>query len=1183
MPICRSARRVSGALLTAFLILPVLAGCGGGSAGTSPLPAGEAAPSLGDALTELDAQQAPAGTDPAVFETLRAELRRQLEQKQGSQLEKAPPTADRSRTELSWDEDSATLSWRYCSSGDYDQNGEVSVSDLTPLGVHFGKEAAEQSQSVIDQLAGGPGAPPFGLTAIEGVVDGDQNGQIGISDITPIGQNFYASVSAYWVYAGSEAEDYPAANGAASTLIPLAEIALSEAQGTPAAECLTFSYTVPSPEEGMSYWVRPVFGGQEGTPSEVAGAGLNYAPGSLALTGISPASAEPGQLIWLQFNQELAGQLEGLSLVVNGETDVEVEIGDLAVRDNAAGTAAPMLAPGPVHFEVFQDGVSVGSTELTLLVPDTDLTPASAEQQFDESAAVLDSAFTDYFELLNGSSAEFDSAAAQLELADFNAAISGVVEYFFDELALLSPEDQTAVLCYLENSGYFELLDALGRVSAGTSRTTSIINMRNWEMLALDMFSAAATNNAIVMDLVGLGITVLTSGGTFPALIAAKTILTIFDNAVDTFIPTDLFDLRVISQTRNLASGEGYHLKVEGQFAAEKPSAGGTIELFVEAAMAGIKLPAGFKDAVLEQVISDLNKKIAGKLIQEFWKLILPVVDNPDSPCDGHIGGDWMIIDLHLYTTVDWEQLKQRLLYNDFSDWLEGYPEDPEAPAEVIKFEPSGYAEAGAGFSQDRIEFSHPEKYIVTVSAFSFSDTQSFLLLWSHTGIKEIVLEVPYWVGRFGDWKNVTISGEEYSVTGGESLACVANGKPVCIYYVNSPYCGWNQTYALDAQGDNWSAPVKLLEDATVVDLTVINGLPAIMYKDSYYNWRMLIANDAGGTDWPDSGVTVGATVLCSGTHSGPASDSTLVDSSAMFVSSGIEPGHWVELFETGNIERVSSVISETELKTTALPAGAMYSAGVAYEVSRNPVVTNRQCRLGVVDGKPAVVFNYIGGSQPEDTYYSSAKNWLGTDWNEPVLIGQECGILSELKTIEGAPAYCAARNSVGIYFRRAADATGQVWPVSHQIVDADGNPWLHRLEEISGSPAILYEIEVELPDNPEIFSVDELYFKLATSSDGSHWDSPILVARGSEESVSASGLGDADLAEINGLPAIAFQGPHYDFCYLEALDTYGGTWQEVVEIDQDGSLIRLFELGAGPAACYYNSLEGMRFSRPEL
>jgi len=154
------------------------------------------------------------------------------------------PTAEASQTELSWNEANYELTWLYFSQGDYDQNGEVNISDLTPLGREY------------KAVATGTGFP---VESALSVIDGDGNGEINIADITPIGANYFASATGgYNIYESTDDSDYPATAETASSITPLANVSLANATGTAANDRLAFNYTVTSPLPGGWYWVRPM-------------------------------------------------------------------------------------------------------------------------------------------------------------------------------------------------------------------------------------------------------------------------------------------------------------------------------------------------------------------------------------------------------------------------------------------------------------------------------------------------------------------------------------------------------------------------------------------------------------------------------------------------------------------------------------------------------------------------------------------------------------------------------------------------------------------------------------------------------------------------------------------------------------------------------------------------------------
>ena len=185
-----------------------------------------------------------------------------------SRLASTPPTASQSIAQLSGSIQSGELAWYYRNRGDYDQNGEVNVSDITPLGVKLGAVSATPGEAFDEALS-------------EWMVDGDENGNINISDITPLGANLGNSASAgYNIYTSDAETDYPDSdngntNGPGTTLLGVAggTPPLSDAlnYAAKAAEHLRFVYTLPDPLPGKYYWVRPSDGTSDGVPSTLVG------------------------------------------------------------------------------------------------------------------------------------------------------------------------------------------------------------------------------------------------------------------------------------------------------------------------------------------------------------------------------------------------------------------------------------------------------------------------------------------------------------------------------------------------------------------------------------------------------------------------------------------------------------------------------------------------------------------------------------------------------------------------------------------------------------------------------------------------------------------------------------------------------------------------------------------------
>jgi hypothetical protein len=184
----------------------------------------------------------------------------------GDKQVSTPPLGDSSQMQLSWD-GVDTLSWYYVSTGDYNQDSEVSLPDVTVVGIHF-KETG-----------------PFDFETAQGVVDADNNGEINGADLVNIARYMGSRVIRYNVYSSLDEADYPESNGGPNGggATKLGAVLFEDGTGG-ATTRRQFAYTVGAPQAGAYYWVRPVDSDSvEGTPSTLAG-GPEPGPPVLALT-----------------------------------------------------------------------------------------------------------------------------------------------------------------------------------------------------------------------------------------------------------------------------------------------------------------------------------------------------------------------------------------------------------------------------------------------------------------------------------------------------------------------------------------------------------------------------------------------------------------------------------------------------------------------------------------------------------------------------------------------------------------------------------------------------------------------------------------------------------------------------------------------------------------------------------
>jgi len=193
------------AIVLLALIVVVFISCGGGKGGgtmTSRIGGSGNVESEGGAATcdndpsraiaienvveEIRSAPTPEKADERTFNALCEELIKQLlERAANSPVGRIPmgaPTGDAGRViDLSYNSETNMLSWSYVNLGDYDLSGEVGVSDITPIAQNY----LAQTNDLI------------GDDALETWIDGDQDGEIGIADITPIAANYLNDVAGY--------------------------------------------------------------------------------------------------------------------------------------------------------------------------------------------------------------------------------------------------------------------------------------------------------------------------------------------------------------------------------------------------------------------------------------------------------------------------------------------------------------------------------------------------------------------------------------------------------------------------------------------------------------------------------------------------------------------------------------------------------------------------------------------------------------------------------------------------------------------------------------------------------------------------------------------------------------------------------------------------------------------------
>jgi len=145
-----------------------------------------------------------------------------------------------------------TLSWTEKNIGDYDNNGEVGVPDITPIAQHY----------LHEKDGDGVWPDPY-----DELIDGDNSGDIGIADITPIAVNYLNAVVGYNIYRVLDTGGTPDFTDAVPLENPInPEAAASVVRdgildgGEPPTYALIYSFTDATAELGVHYVyvVRPV-------------------------------------------------------------------------------------------------------------------------------------------------------------------------------------------------------------------------------------------------------------------------------------------------------------------------------------------------------------------------------------------------------------------------------------------------------------------------------------------------------------------------------------------------------------------------------------------------------------------------------------------------------------------------------------------------------------------------------------------------------------------------------------------------------------------------------------------------------------------------------------------------------------------------------------------------------------
>lgn len=420
------------------------------------------------------------------------------------------------------------------------------------------------------------------------------------------------------------------------------------------------------------------------------------------------------------------------------------------------------------------------------------------------------------------------------------------------------------------------------------------------------------------------------------------------------------------------------------------------------------------------------------------------------------------------------------------------------------------------------------------------------------------------------------------------SLAAV-NGKPAISYMKSLPSTNnSNDLYyiiAADADGDNWNSPTLVHSSSNNVgfynSLTVIDGHPAISYYDITNRDLLYVrASDSDGGTW-GSPVTVQSTG---------------------------SPGSYSSLAAVNGKPAIAYYDQTTK---RAMYIQASDSTGSSWNNAPVTIATTNNSgaytSLAVIDGQPAIAyFNFF----TRELKYSRANDADGNAWNSPVVAENNMDSQSvslSLAEANGKPAIAFGSRGNDLRFSTASDAAGSSWTITlaANIPDSDINNV--TLDFVNGEPAVAYydqqgkamyvqatntagtswadEVRIDggpvgaylsmalINDKLSIVYIDggnsAINFVQALDKAGSSWSTPIQLFGGQ----GSDSYNEFTLAEINGLPALAYYSDFGAIKYTRANDTAGTSWGVPIDVDPNaltaGEKLALLTVNGKPAIVY--------------
>ncbi|HLO70312.1 MAG TPA: T9SS type A sorting domain-containing protein [Flavipsychrobacter sp.] len=445
-------------------------------------------------------------------------------------------------------------------------------------------------------------------------------------------------------------------------------------------------------------------------------------------------------------------------------------------------------------------------------------------------------------------------------------------------------------------------------------------------------------------------------------------------------------------------------------------------------------------------------------------------------------------------------------------------------------------------------------------------------------------------------WGSAVTLNSGGAIVGQFSLA-VVNGNPA-VGFVGNVSGNGTLMYirATDASGTTWGSAVSLetASNGYDISLAVVNGNPAMAYRNSSFVIRYRRATDVNGATW-GSAITPGMNSV--NTTLEPVTLTIVNGNPAIATFEGFNNNNNSQYIRAGNADGSAwnTVVSIDgglggNMQTTMAyiggnPAMAYYSIGLgdllytrandanggSWGTEVSVATTNdvgQNPSLAQVNGNPAISYYDVTN---QDLYYVRATNASGSTWGTPVAIatGTSAGRVSKLLVVSGNPAIAYTEGG-SIKYIRATNASGTSWGSPITIATA-GTTYDIDFAIVNGNPAVTYA------------SGSTAYYCRGADATGSSFNTPVTIA-----TLSFTDIFTPSLAVINGNPAVAY-GDNSNMLYfmselryVRATDASGTTWGSTVLVEGSNKMLSpsLTTVNGNPAIAWSYNFHLLYYNR---